>query len=225
MRWLYKLEYKYGRHYIRNLMTIVVAGMVVVYLLDMFAQPAGMRVSSYLTLNRSAIINQFQIWRVITFIFVPPGNQGFFLLISLYFYYIMGNMLEQYWGGFRLNVYYLFGMLGAIIATFIVGFGTNTYLNLTLFLAVATIAPDTQFMLFFIVPVKAKWLAIAYAGMIAIQLVFQIIANPISGLYSLVFLLFSIANYFLFFGRNLISGIQENIRIQRNRRNWQNRNR
>ncbi|NLW79786.1 MAG: hypothetical protein GXY32_10305 [Ruminococcaceae bacterium] len=226
MKWLYKLEYKYGRRYIRRLMLIVVIGMVVVYLADVFGASAGMSPlpSTYLMLSRDAILHG-QVWRLITFVFVPPGGNAFLLLISLYFYYIMGNMLETYWGGFRLNIYYLFGIVGTWLAMFIVGYGTNSYLNLSLFLAFATIAPDTTFRLFFIIPIKAKWMALAYAALMAIQLIITFITAPLAGLYSLVSLAFSLLNYFLFFGRTLIDEIRNQMRIAQNKRNWRNRNR
>lgn len=224
MRWLYKLENKFGRHYIRNLMAVVVIGMAGVYVLDLFFAPSGMAISSYLSLSRAAIL-QGQVWRLITFIFVP-GSNSIWLLITLYFYYMMGRMLEQAWGGFRLNVYYLFGMLGAIVAMFFTGYGTNTYLNLSLFLAFATIAPDTRFMLFFFIPIKAKWMAVAYAALLAVQLVQTFLFySPLAGLYSLISLALSLVNYLIFFGPTLVRTIKEQWRVYQNRRQWRNRNR
>ncbi len=222
MKWLYKLEYKHGKRYIHGLMTIVVIGMAAVYLLDMAAAGAGFNMSSMLTLNRSAILSG-QVWRILTFVFVPGGQNAFWLLVSLYFYYMMGKNLESYWGGFRLNIYYFVGMLGAIASCFITGYATNVYLNLSLFLAFATVAPDTTFLLFFILPVKAKWLALAYAAFLAVQLIFQFFASPTIGLISLVSLGFSLLNYFLFFGGQMVRVVKEQIRISKNRRNWRNR--
>jgi hypothetical protein len=108
---------------------------------------------------------------------------------------------------------------------FITGVGTNSYLNLSLFLAYATIAPDTTFMLFFIIPLKAKWLALFYAAMMALQLIFQFIASPMGGLYLLVSLAFSLLNYAIFFGKSMVQAVRDQIRIAQNRRNWKNRNR
>lgn len=223
MKWLYKLDYKYGRHYIRNLMTIIVGGMVAVYLLDMFMAPGGIFVSNYLTLNRAAVLSG-QVWRLLTFIFVYPSNGMFWILISLYFYYMLGRMLENYWGGFKLMLYYIVGMLGAIAAMFITGGASNYYLNQTLFLALATLSPDTQFTLFFLIPIKAKWLAAAFAVLTVIPVVQAFLfAGPLYGLQSLVALAFSLVNYFLFFGPTLIKSLREEHRIRQNRRNWQNK--
>lgn len=227
MKWLYKLEYKHGNKYIPHLMTIVVAGMAVVYLFARAGAASGVNFVSLLTLDRAAILKG-QVWRLITFIFVPTSFDMLFLLISLYFYYMLGKMLESYWGGFRLNIYYLTGMLCAIISTFIVGHGSSTYLNLSLFLALATIAPDMEFRLFFILPVKAKWLALFSLAGYIIPIFFGFLSNPVTGfvsfLLSLVSLAFALLNYLLYFGPQLFGTIRENRRIAKNRKQWQNRN-
>ena len=222
MKWLNKLEYKFGKRYIHGLMTIVVIGMAAVYILDMLAASAGFNMSSLLSLDRAAILSG-QVWRLITFIFVPTSNGPFWLLIACYFYYMIGKGLENTWGGFRLNVYYLTGMIGAIISCFVIGYGVNVYLNLSLFLAFATVAPNTTFLLFFILPVKAKWMALAYAAFLVVQLIFAFIGNPVAGLISLVSLGFSLLNYFIFFGGTMFRNLKEQIRQSRNRRNWRNR--
>lgn len=228
MKWLYKLDYKYGKYYIPRFMTIVVAGMAVLYVAQLFlgAQlfgklPAYMGQSVYglFDLNREALFHG-QVWRLITFIFVPPSSGGFWLLISLYFYYMIGTSLENIWGGFRFNLYYLFGMVGAIISCLIVGYASNSYLNMALFLAFATLAPDTRFMLFFIIPIKAKWMAIFYAVMTAFNVIQAFLYNIPYGIQALVTLGFSLLNYGIFFGQDLIESIRNQIRMSRNRRNW-----
>lgn len=239
MRWLYKLENKLGRYYIRNLMTVIVAGMVIVYLGDLFMSAGNMSVSSWLSLNIGAVLRG-QVWRLITFIFIPPSSNAFFILINLYFYYMLGNMLENYWGGFRLNMYYLFGVLGTIAGAFVSYFlvplvsggsffsASNTYLNLSLFLAIATLMPDMEFRLFFLIPLKAKWLAIAYGVLLVIPVLQTVVFsdNPLgNGLTQLIALVFSLINYLIFFGPTLISGIRQQIIVSRNRRQWRNRNR
>lgn len=224
MKWLYKLEYKYGKYYIHNLMMIIVVGMFIVYAANMM-MPQLMLTNSYigpLALNRAAIL-QGQIWRLVTFIFIPSGS-GFLTFISLYFYYIMGSHLESGWGGFRFNLYYLVGILGTILAAMITGQASNLYLNLSLFLAYATLSPDSQFLLFFILPIKAKYLAIGYAVFIVLDIISTFVTrSPQMGIYALVALLFSLLNYLLFFGKGIIGIIQNEIRMAKNRRNWRNR--
>lgn len=222
MRWLYKLEYKYGKYCIRNLMTIIVAGMAIVYVLDM---AFAFSLSGALAFSRAAIL-QGQFWRVITFIFVPPGD-GLWLLINLYVYYMLGNLLEQVWGSFKLNVYYLVGILGAILSGFIspMGFATNNALNSSLFLAVALLMPETQFRLFFLIPIKAKWMAAAYFIFMVPDVVNAFLFSPAFGLNYLIVLAFSLLNFFIFFGRSLVDTVQNQIRVWNNRRNWKNNTR
>lgn len=219
MKWLYRLEYKHGRRYIPNLMRIIVFGMAFMYVLLLFSGSNGDLLYNSMTLTREGLFKG-QIWRLVTFIFLPPLTSPIYVFITLYFYYFIGTSLEQNWGGFRFNLYYLFGTIGTILAMLITGYGTNEFLNLSLFLAFATIAPDTTFLLFFILPIKAKWLALGYFALNLFQIISSIIAMPSRGMLSLVSLAFSLLNYFLFFGQDLITTVQNQIRIYKNRRNW-----
>lgn len=224
MKWLYRLEYKYGKYHIHNLMAVIVAGMFIVFAANMLMPQLLLShpLASPLALNREAIFSG-QVWRLFTFIFIPNGTR-FLTFISMYFYYIMGSHLESGWGGFRFNAYYLCGIIGTIIAAMITGFASNSYLNLSLFLAYATLAPDSQFLLFFILPIKAKILAGAYVVIILLQIISQFVSySPMNGIYALVAFLFSLLNYLLFFGNGLIGTIKNEIRIAKNRRNWRNR--
>ncbi len=219
MKWLYKLEHKHGKRYIRRLMLIIVVGMAIVYFVSQAAAYSGFDFISLLTLNRDALFHG-QVWRLVTFVFVPPGGGLIWLIIGLYFYYVIGEALENMWGGFRFNLYYLFGMVGAIIACLLVGSASNVYLNLSLFLAFAALSPDATFRLFFILPVKAKWMALAYAAFLLIQIIFAFVASPYTGLVALVSLALSLVNYAIFFGRSTVEAVQNQIRIYKNRRNW-----
>ena len=157
--------YKHPRFGIPNLMMYIIIGNVVVYLLDLASQGTFSLVVSF---SPSAILHG-QIWRLVSFVFVPDfsGNLFFFAL-SLYFYYFIGTTLERTWGSGRFTVFYLIGVLMSIVVGFvngaIIGFdvpavtSSVSYLNLSLFFAFATLYPETQFLLFFFIPVKAKWL-------------------------------------------------------------------
>jgi hypothetical protein len=221
LRWLYKLENKLGRYYIRRLAPVLVFAMAIVYLADLLIP--GLGLGYWLSFSR-ALIFQGQVWRVLTFLIVPTGG-GFLFIITLYFYYILGDTLENYWGGFRLNVYLLIGALGAIAAGFITGGTSNYYLFISLFLAVAAIAPDRQILMFFIIPVKFKWMALVYVVLMAAGVINGFLSSVGNGLQVLVSLAFSLLNYLIFFGPSLWKGLREQIRISRNRRNWRNNNR
>ena len=101
-----------------------------------------------------------QIWRFLTFLFLPSSSSPLWVLLNLYFYCLLGNALEKEWGTFRLNLFYLSGILGSVLAALVTGYGVNRYLNLSLFLAFAALYPNFELLLFFVVPVKAKYLAV-----------------------------------------------------------------
>lgn len=181
-------------------MLYVVVTIAVVYVADVLFSVQGIVLSDYLYLNtRLALGGQF--WRFITFLFVPPSTNIFMLFISLYFYYFIGSTLENVWGTFRFNLYYLFGVIGAIIAALITGYGSSTYLNLSLFLAFAFLFPDHEVLLFFFLPIKMKYLAYVNWGLFALQ----IIIGDWSVRGSIIA---SLLNFFLFFGGDLIKFVK-----------------
>lgn len=223
MRWLYKLEYKYGKYCIKNLMTYIVAGMAIVYMLDAMLSFDLFWILSFF---RPAIFAG-QIWRVVTFIFLPVSPQNpFLMIITLYCYYMLGNMLESIWGSFKFNVYYLIGFLATIFLGFLFPFGfvTNISLNSSLFLAIAAIMPDAEFKLFFMIPLKAKWIALLYFVFGVPGIINSFKAGFLFGIFSILLNAVCLANFFLFFGRGLISAAKEQLRIYNNRRNWNNHN-
>ncbi|MDR1018780.1 MAG: rhomboid family intramembrane serine protease [Lachnospiraceae bacterium] len=162
MDFISKLERKFGRFAIPHLMYYIIILYVVGFVLNM-VNPAIY--TNYLSLNVAAILHG-QVWRLITFIIYPPSSSLIFVLFALYLYYMIGMQIEMAWGAFRFNLYFFSGVLFHIIAQFIFyGFArtslpiTTTYLNLSLFFAFAAIYPNVQFLLFFVIPVKVKWLA------------------------------------------------------------------
>lgn len=110
-------ERKFGKYAIRNLSFVLVMCYAVGYLLQMFDR-SGLLIS-YLTLNPYAILHG-QIWRLVTWILIPPSSGGlFFTLIMLYFYCSIGTSLERVWGTYRYNVYLFQGMLFTIVGSFL----------------------------------------------------------------------------------------------------------
>lgn len=208
-RALYRMEYKYGRFAIHNVMMYICSTMLAVYFLQMLI---GVPVIQYLTLSRSALMHG-QIWRIITFIFVPPMSSPFMMLISLYFYYFIGNTLEQQWGAFKFNLYYLTGIVAAVCAALISGYGDVTYLNLSLFLAFAQLFPDTEFLLFFFLPIKAKYMAYLDWALFALQFLF-------GGFSTKMTILFAVANFMIFFGKDFINDIRSYFMYRGTRNNY-----
>lgn len=170
---------RHPRFGIPNLMLYIVIGNVAVYLLSVFTRANDVNALNFLAFSLAGLLRG-EIWRLITFIFVPGYSQPFFLIISLYFYYWIGSTLEREWGTARFNLYYFSGTLltviGAILASLITGqywllVAGTTYVNLSMFLAFAVLFPDVQVLLFFILPVKMKWLAYLDGALFALNIV------------------------------------------------------
>ena len=188
----------------------------------------------YLTFDRSAILHG-QIWRLISFIFVPENAGPIGMLFWLYLYWLFGTDLENYWGSFRFNVYYFSGMLFAIIAGFITGYATNQYLNLSLFLAIAVLDPNRRLLLFFFIPIKMKWMAIAYAVLIAADFIplyalslaisehlpFGYFVRIMNSYWDVrISIILSLLNVALFFGGGLFRRIRDKFRYRKVRKNF-----
>ena len=120
-QWLDRMDRKFGKYAISNLMMYIVASMAVVYALEIL-MPVNL--TAYLVFSKAAILRG-QLWRLVTFLFLPPNSSLLWILFSLYFYWMIGSALENQWGSFRFNMYYLFGMLGTIISGMITGYATT----------------------------------------------------------------------------------------------------
>lgn len=204
MDWLDKLERKFGRHTPSNIMFLIVILMGVVYGVELIFNT---QLTSLLYLDMGMVLKG-QVWRLLSFIILPPASSGiFFTLLAIYFYYFVGNALEKSWGSFRFNVYYLFGIIGTIIAAAITGTGVNIYLNLSLFLAFAMLYPNMQVMLFFIIPIKVKWLAWLNGALFIYQFI-------ISGWGVRASIIASLVNFIIFFGPDFIKRIRHKIRYR-----------
>lgn len=196
---LNRLERKFGRYAIRQLIVYIVGINALIYILGI-GMPQSDAISKLLLDPR--LIMQGEVWRLITWVFIPPSAPLLWIFFILYFYYMIGTGLEQEWGSFRFNIYYFTGIAATALAAFITGQGTTAlYLNLSLFLAFAYIFPDFQILLFFIIPVKIKYLAWLNWAFIA----FTILTAPLAGK---IAALVSVSNYFLFFGSDIINTVK-----------------
>lgn len=160
---------------IPNLMLFVMLANVLIYVYCTLGN--GAAVYNALCFD-SAKILRGQVWRLVSFAFTYCFNYGgaaidfFWLLVSAYFYWWVGKMLESIWGTLRLNIYYfggilltaLFGLIVYLVFGFDI-FVTPLYIHLSLFLAVATLAPEERVMVFFVIPVKMRWMALIYIGL------------------------------------------------------------
>ena len=190
-----KLERKIGRFAIPNLMLYLVGVNALVWLADLILVRLGNTpLSAWIDFDRSLILSG-QVWRVLTFVFVPYDSNILTLLISLYFYWMIGSSLEAVWGAFRFNVFYFSGILFTAACGMIFGDAVNIYLNTSLFLAYAILFPDNEILLFFVIPVKVKYLGILSAAL----LVFFLVTQPF---FLKMLIVFSLLNLALFFWRD-----------------------
>lgn len=211
MKWMNKLERKYRKYAIKNLIFYIIAINALVFILDLVA-PAG--ISLDLLVLHPRLVLQGELWRLVTYLFIPPTTSPIWIIFILYFYYIVGSGLEQAWGAFKFNLYYLIGMAGTTAAAFITGIGdTGVYLNLSLFLAFAFLYPDFQVLLFFILPVKVKYLAWLNWALLAGTVILAGLPHKIAAAAAVV-------NYFIFFGPDLYRRIRLKNKIRQNRRRF-----
>ncbi len=194
-RFLSRLERKMGRYYITGLMKYIVFGMAGVFLLDLIFSRSGVSASSLLAFSRPLVL-QGQVWRLISFVLIPEGSSIIFIVFTLYFYYLIGTALENRWGSRRFNLYYLIGIIGADLGGMLLGYNTNYYLNLSLFLSFACLYPDFEVLVFFILPVKMKYIA----WLDAAYLVYLFIMGSWAARGCM---LLSLLPFFMFFGRDL----------------------
>lgn len=212
MSLLDNLERKYRRYSISNLMKYIITLNAVFYILSYLSPTID--IESYLTLNPAAILHG-EIWRLVTFIFIPPAASPIFILFILYFSYLIGNTLEIEWGSFRFNLYYLLGMIGTIAASFITGQqATAYYLNTSLFFAFAYLFPNFQILLFFILPIKIKWIAWLTAG--------TFILTFITGSISVKLVIVgAVLNFFVFFGKDIFLSVRDRTKAKHRKQQFQ----
>ncbi|RBP64462.1 rhomboid family protein [Alkalibaculum bacchi] len=212
MDWKNKLERKWSPFAIHNLMVYIVTINFSVFVIEYLNLVPS--IVDYLYFVPSLFL-QGQIWRIITFIFIPPNADVVFILFVLYFYYMIGSSLENEWGTAQFNIYYLFGMIGAIIGSFITEYpATSIYLNLSLFLAFAQIYPEHEILLFGVLPIKVKYLAYLNWFIFAMTILFG--AVPLK-----IFAVFSLINFFIFFYEDFFKNLKLKRQVYKNRKNFQ----
>lgn len=192
-RLLARLERSLGRFAITNLTLYIVGGMAITFVL-LYARPDMI---GYLRLDPSLALRQP--WRFVTWLFLPSSMSLIWIFFSLYWTWLIGTNLESEWGSFKLNVYYLIGALGTGVVAWITGMGQgNSWLNMSLFFAFATIFPNYEIVLFFIIPIRVKWLALASVAFLAWMLFEGDMGTRLA-------IAVAFANYLVFFSGHLLA--------------------
>ena len=190
--------YKSRTKGIPNLMLYIVLGTAVVYVMSTIAENHFLYY--LLCFDRTAILHG-QVWRLITYPLTYSAGNLLLTAVVLFCYYSLGRAMENIWGTLRFNLYYLSGVVMMDVYCMILGGAADvSYLNMSLFLAYATLFPDATFLLFFIIPVKG-WI---FALIDLVLVLVGLLTYPFP--YNL-FSVISLANYFLFFGKDVLNVI------------------
>lgn len=198
MRILDQLERKIGRYAIQNLTIYLIAGQsffYVMYLTNKLERSA--------TYYSAGALMSGEWWRIFTLPFDPPQSGLLFTLLAWYFFYMLGTALEQHWGAFRYNIYLLLGCVITVAASFLVPSYavSNTFIAGSVFLAFATLFPEFQVLLFFVIPVKMKWLALVTWVLYGLQI--------IGGDWGTrLMVVAAIANYLIFFAGDIMTNLR-----------------
>jgi membrane associated rhomboid family serine protease len=198
MRFLDKLERRLGFIAIPGLVRAIVTLNVLVFILVYLNKGFD----SYLALDM-ARIRAGEVWRLVTYIFVPQMSNPLIVLIALWFLWFIGDGLERAWGPFRVTLYFLVGMIGTTVAAVLSNSQfSNQMLFTTLFFAFAHFYPEEIIYVFFILPLKIKWIAWVYAAFLLLAFVTQ------SNSFRLA-LIVALSNYLIFFGPGVIQQLRQ----------------
>ena len=204
MKFIDKLERKFGRFGIPNLTIYMIVCYVIGYAL-MIVNPG---ILNWLSLEPAYILRG-QVWRLVTWVLYPPSTSGvlWFAIAVLFFYYPIGTSLERTIGTFKYTLYILSGVIFTILGAFILYFllGGNVlvgnvfstyYISLSTFLGYAMCYPDMQVLLMFIIPVKMKWMAIFYVVIVVYEMIQYIMAGA---WYLVIPIVASLLNFIIFY--------------------------
>jgi hypothetical protein len=197
MKWIDRAEARFGHFAIPNLLRIVAGFNALVFVL--YKVNPGWLDMLRLIPER---VMAGEVWRLVTYVFIPqiggPVADWIFALLYVWYLWWLGEGLEEAMGSFKVNVFYLLGMIGTTVAAFFFGAGFSTFmLNSSLFFAFARFYPEMMIYFMLVLPVKVKWLAWIYGALLFLGL----IGASVSYLFAVVA---ALANYIIFFGREIL---------------------
>jgi hypothetical protein len=195
---LTRVEKKFSNLAVRNLTIYLVAGQALFFAIGV-ANPA--------VLDQMLLIPERvwhgEVWRLLSFVFMPATLSPLWLFFGLYLFYIMGSALEGQWGAFKYNVFLLLAYLATVVLAFATpgSAATNVFIAGSVFLAFATLYPEFQLYIFFVLPVKIKWLArLAWLG--------YFLGFMMGDFQVRMGILAALANYLVFFGRDIVLSVR-----------------
>jgi membrane associated rhomboid family serine protease len=208
--WLDKLERRFGFLGVPGLIRIVVVFNAIVFLLVRL-NPDFI---SMLDLD-PARIRRGEVWRLLTYIFIPQTFSLLWIVFVLWFLWFIGDGLERAWGSFRLTLYFLVGMIGTTVAAFFFGGNfSNSMLLASLFYSFARFYPDLIIYIFFVLPVKIKWVAWAMAALLFYGFLSETNAYRMA-------LVAALSNYLIFFGRDIFHEARHRQKVSERRKRFE----
>lgn len=218
-----KFEKKFGKYAIRNISIYMIVCYVFGYIIEL-VKPEFLMM---LALDPYKIIMELQVWRLFTWLLIPPSGLSFWVVISLYFYWSIGTNLEHTWGTYKYNMYLLTGFFCTVVGSFLyllvgtamfypqlaqagislaesmemVGYLASMsfstyYVNMSIMLLFAFTFPEIQVLLFFVIPIKVKWIGIAYAVILG----YSALKAAIIGNYpTVIVIVMSLFNFLIFY--------------------------
>lgn len=193
MKFIDQLEQRYGRFAVKNLTMFLIAAQCIGLAMSLTMRDQFDKIPLQMSL-----VKQGEFWRLGTFFFMPVTDHPLFFFFGAYLFYLMGTTLEANWGDFRFNLYILIATLGTYVAGLIFPDQplTNAFIDSSVFLAFAYLYPGFVIMMFFILPVQIKWLALLTWLGYGYTLLF--LPWPAKAM-----VLAAVANFFLFFGHEI----------------------
>jgi len=198
MNWISSLEKRFGSWAIPNL---------TLYLMAVQAIGVALLIGGYVDYRDMVLVGglvQAGQWaRLFSFMMIPKTLDPIWLLFAFYIFYLIGTSLERQWGIFRYNLFILIGYLLTVAVAFLSpgAIITNTYFLGCVFLAFATLFPNVEFRLFFILPVKVKWLGWLTAGAYILTLFSGDVGSRLG-------VVAAFATYFIFFGKDFFTNFK-----------------
>lgn len=202
MKFLDRMERRFGHWAVPNAVATLIIAQIFIYGMVLI----GRVDYGSLLLEPAAMLQKGEWWRLLSFLIAPPyiavtAFSAIFLAFFWYIFWMMSSALEASWGVFRFNVFIVAGIFFTLVGAFLghwispdAGIVTSPrFLYLTVFLAFATLNPNFEFLLMFIIPMKVKWLAWLFGAFTVLAFVFA----PTIG--DRIAILGSVMNYLLFF--------------------------
>lgn len=201
-----KLERRLGFLAVQNLTVYLIAGQVLTFAM-MALRNDQWGVLEYMVFNFERFASG-EVWRILSFLLIPPPAHWIFIAFAWIVFYLMGTALEERWGAFRYNLYILTGVIGVVVVGAI--YPTlpisNYYLAYSVTFGFAYLNPNFELRIYFILPVKMKWIGLFIAAM----LTFQVAGAPMP---LKLMVIGSLINFPIFFAGDFIRGLRAKKRV------------